>query len=341
MAVVKVKLTDARDEYLGHMEARGLKPGTVRNAGITIDSLIKAVGNIYLSTVGAEHMDKLFGATNWSVGTRNLRRGTFNAFFAWARNRRYMRADFNPLLGWRRLRRPERDKLRVPVQEWGRLMAGCTTELQTMTVALGLYTFLRSSEMQALQIQHVDLENKVLHVYRRKTETRDEMPICTELDGYLRHYLTWYAQRLQEQGGIALSPEHYLLPTQVRGSLRTVNQRFIAGTADLNPDKPTSKPHHWVQQVLDTAGYGDQMSHEGVHTLRRSGARAYFDALVDRGYDGALRRVQSMLGHSSTTMTEIYLGIKLDREQRNRELAGHKMFPDLEAAQSTLHVVNS
>jgi len=339
MAIIKVKISEARVEYLEHLEARGVKASTRRVYEGTINALIKGCGDIYMSTLSAEHMDKLFRATNWQASTRNVRRGMLNSFFAWSRNRRYMRQDFDPLLGWRSIRVPEKDRLRIPVQEWGKLFAAADSPIKRVLIALGLYTFLRGSEIQALQIQHVDLENKLLSIYRIKTESRDEMPICVELEEHLRNYLTWYSQRLQQQGD-SLTAETYLVPAQVRGTHQKVNHRFVKGTARLNPHRAHSRPHRIVQEVLQDAGYSDQMIREGVHTLRRSGARAYFDSLVDRGYDGALRRVQSMLGHSNTIVTETYLGIKLDREQRNRELAGHHMF-QVETAETTLRVVGT
>ena len=76
--------------------------------------------------------------------------------------------------------------------------------------------------------------------------------------------------------------------------------------------------------VLDRAGY--PIAKEGGHTLRRSGARAYYDELCEDGYDGALRRVQSMLDHSTTIVTEGYLGLGLDKEARNKALKGQPMF---------------
>ena len=340
MAIIKVKISEARDEYLEHLEARGIKASTRRVYRDSINALIKGCGDIYLSTLGAEHMDKLFRATNWQASTRNVRKGMFNSFFGWARNRRYMRTDHDPLLGWRRLRVPEKERLRVPVQEWGRLFQACDRPNKEMLLALGLYLFLRSSEVRSLQIKHIDLDNKLISVYRVKTETRDEMPICAELESHLRTYLVWYAERLQKQG-IALGPDHYLIPAQIRGTHDKVNNRFVKGTADLDPTKPQTHAHRLVQEILHDAGYSDTMIREGVHTLRRSGARAYFDSLVDRGYDGALRRVQSMLGHSNTIVTEVYLGIRLDREQRNRELSGQPMFPEAvtEAAGTGLRAV--
>lgn len=66
---------------------------------------------------------------------------------------------------------------------------------------------------------------------------------------------------------------------------------------------------------------------EGVHTLRRSGARALYDRLVSEGYDGAMRTVQSMLHHSSIQTTEHYLGIHLDKKRRDDVVRGKHLFP--------------
>jgi hypothetical protein len=66
---------------------------------------------------------------------------------------------------------------------------------------------------------------------------------------------------------------------------------------------------------------------EGCHTLRRSGARALFDDLVERGgYDGVLRHVSAMLHHKSTLMTERYLGLDVDVKKRNDLIRGKKMY---------------
>jgi hypothetical protein len=44
-----------------------------------------------------------------------------------------------------------------------------------------------------------------------------------------------------------------------------------------------------------------------------------------------MRRVQALLGHASVLQTEKYLGIELERRQRNEMLAGKTMFPGMYA----------
>ena len=87
------------------------------------------------------------------------------------------------------------------------------------------------------------------------------------------------------------------------------------------------KPYDSDKRPLARIGYSDKGS--GEHTLRSSGARALFQRLREEGYDGALRRVSAMLGHKSVLMTERYLGLQLEKTQRNELLAGQVMFPDM------------
>jgi len=69
---------------------------------------------------------------------------------------------------------------------------------------------------------------------------------------------------------------------------------------------------------------------KGIHVLRRSGARAMFDALRAEGHDGALQRVREMLHHSSVKMTELYLGVSLEQELLDQVIRGKRMFPQIE-----------
>ncbi len=63
-----------------------------------------------------------------------------------------------------------------------------------------------------------------------------------------------------------------------------------------------------------------------IHDLRHSFASLF---LLDGGDIFKLSRI---LGHSSVKTTEIYLGLSLEREQRNELIAGQVMFPSVRNA---------
>lgn len=69
-----------------------------------------------------------------------------------------------------------------------------------------------------------------------------------------------------------------------------------------------------------------QARSEYLEYLRAQGMAAKTVHSHGIGHDGALRRVSSMLGHSSTSITEHYLGVDAERRQRNSLLAGKPVF---------------
>jgi integrase len=97
--------------------------------------------------------------------------------------------------------------------------------------------------------------------------------------------------------------------------------------ASLRPTSMLLRPYTVIQRAMAALGY--ETYWEGEHTLRRSGARALADTLRDRGFDSALMRVSSMLGHKDTKITQHYIGWDLEKKQRNEDIAGKPMFPSL------------
>jgi len=319
----KEKLADVVDAYLTHCQALGLEQSTVRAYKQALHTMLTDVGNIEVARLEPRHLDEVFARRNWCVATRNSRLAQYKGFFSWCRARGYMRRDSDPALGWRNARVPEHDWLRVPASEWPRLFSACRHPTETIVVATGLYLFLRASEQKKIQLKHVHLAQAEIDIWRVKNKQFDTMPITSELDGYIRQHLTFMA----EQGWA--DPNHYLVTSRMKMA-KDERGRIVGGTGVFDASRPASAPHTIVQRVLGRAGYSTFK--EGEHTLRRSGARAYFDSLVGQGYDGALRRVQAMLGHEHARTTERYLGLTLDRQTRNNDLKGKPMFPAVQDA---------
>lgn len=315
----KKRLSAAIDEYEQHMRARQLSDGTVKSTLSSLNLMARVIGDPWVDKINHRSMDAVFATYLWHPSTRNQKLQVYKQFFKWLRARRYVTLDFDPLFGWRNISVPEVLRTRVPRSEWSSLFSQCHHPLERIVLGTGLYLFLRASEQQALQLKHVHVAKAEIEIYRVKTKRWDVMPIASELSVLMREHLTWLA----ENG--ASNPNHFLIPTRNRDMRTGPGGKWIAGTGTINPERSLSKPHRIVQRILAKNGY--ETKGEGEHTMRRSGARAYFDSLSERGYDGALRRVQSMLGHKSSRTTEIYLGLDLDRATRNQDLAGQPMFP--------------
>lgn len=331
---MKILLSDAIDEYLASRRAQGLAKNTLRNNTIDLKHLLTSVGNIYTENIDGRHIDATFAALASRRGPAALNNthATYTAFFRWCRQRRYMPRDGDPMEG-RRLRRVQkRTRHRVPLAKFPALLDAAKEPRDRMIIALGLYTFLRQSEMASIKLADVDLDSGELSVTIHKTGEADVMPISAELDREIRRWYLAY----QEAAG-PLQPDWNLIPGRyVTHRHRNALGQIYKVDFRLYPTRTCRRMHEVIRPALEAVGIpttDEEGRHtgEGIHTLRRSGARALFDELQTRGYDGAGRATQTWLHHKSFAVTERYLGIDLDKKRRD-EVKGEPMFPSLEAA---------
>jgi integrase len=314
-----MKLSDASIAYIDYRYSHGTAEATISNYRSLFSRLRKAVGNPDMSQFGHAECDAwaALASDNLCAATFNSERSNLGAFLRWAHSRGLTPkgAELTESMPTRRVQKKERR--RVPMSSFPALLDAAPTPRDRMVVALGLFLFLRASEVVTLRIRDVDLSSGEVAVVVHKTGDVDLMPISSELDAELRRWLSHYAELCGELQG-----DWLLVPAKV-------GYRFHDSATVLTPTKPMTRISDNVKAALVGIGWDVSGAGEGVHTLRRSGARALFDTLVDAGVDGALRRVQSYLHHSSVTMTEHYIGLTQDRAVRDREAKGKPMFPSL------------
>jgi integrase len=227
-----------------------------------------------------------------------------------------MEPDNDPLLGLRYRKVPKDEAARLSINEFPLLLDSAENPRDRILVATGLYLFLRTSELESLRIRDVNLAEGTINTTIFKTGDFDVMPISSEYDKELRRWFTHYSQECGE-----LDSNWYLIPTKNRGS-RT-------GKTLYNPESKICHTERHVERSLNNMGWDTSQGRVGMHLLRRSGARAWFDELNNQTVDGALKIVQAHLHHKSVVMTERYLGLTADRIKRDRVLKGESMFPSL------------
>lgn len=330
-----MRLDEAIAEYTAGRTSVGYAKNTLKVERRALDLLLETVGNIHLRNLSGQHGEQYVASLlskNMTPAVLNLYQGVIRRFSEWAVKRRYMTSA--SALAGRRFIVANAPRRRIPARDFARLLDACVHPQQRVIVALGLYLFLRSSEISHLDVQHVNLDAGEILVYQPKTKRYDEMPICGELDTELRRWLTWYAEDQAPVNG-ALLPHWPLVPARSRmtmvndGSGKGGGRPDVPDHGQVNPYSRAAQVHSKVQDALRRFGWEvGPADREGVHTLRRSGARALFDEMVDTGdiRDGVLRIVQAMLHHKSVTMTEHYLGLEADRERRNDQFKGRRMF---------------
>jgi integrase len=187
-------------------------------------------------------------------------------------------------------------------------------------LALAMNTALRATEITGLRVKDADLDDGELYVYRSKSKRDDRMGITPMLDAELRTWLTTYANSIREP----LDSDMWLFPARLSPQGIDAERQTIPGP--LQPHVRLTHTERIVQRSLRLAGY-DIRPQEGVHTIRRSVARAFFDIQADQGYDGALRNTAALLGHKSVVTTETYLGVSGDRRKRDQILRAQNFLP--------------
>lgn len=322
-----ILLSDLIDEFGAMMAANGYSKNTQRNALYASRRFLAHVGNIQVRNVTSRHVDGYFASRQvqgMAPSTLNTQLAYLRMLFKHATVRSHISGP-DPLAHRRQFRTQKSVRRRIPASDFPRLLDATQHPRDRIILALGIYLLLRQSEIKALKVGDVDLHHGVVSVQVIKSDKADEMPISSELDTELRRWFAWYAEKC---GG--LDPSWCLTPAKGRPFIRGFKgpQDDVA----LDPSRPMAQPQQIVQRAmrelgLATRGEDGASLYEGVHTLRRSAARALFDRLVDDGYDGALRVVQSSLHHSNSKQTEVYLGIELDAKRRDELIRGEAMFP--------------
>ena len=319
-----MNLSDVIQQYLADRLARGAAKGTQRNTKAVLEQFLADIGNVQTRNLRPQHVDLFWSRrTTWSPGTMNRGRATLNTFFIWCQNRGHIARDMELLAGQKAFKVPPRDRLIIPQSEFSTVLETLKDPRDRAITALGLYLFLRISEISSLRWQDLNFDDDWVEVYRSKTYTRDSLPLCEELVSELRRWKLAYASK----AGQTIQRHWFVIPALSRPKgIAVKGQRGWVGVEE-SQYLPTTKArlNRAVTNVLQEIGY--YAPHEGGHTFRRSGATALYHQLASVGHDRAIRLCQAMLGHANLSTTEIYLRLDLDRKVRNDLLAGKPMFP--------------
>lgn len=175
-----------------------------------------------------------------------------------------------------------------------------------MTTAFGLNMGSRGSEISLLQIKHVLLDRRIVGVFQEKTQKFDGfMPIDDALADEFKIYFDWFL------ANYTVTPESYLIPARAEGRKPVWSPYPI-----LRPEVRDTRPYIEIKLMLTELGF-PYVKGEGIHTLRRSAARAWYDELHAAGYPDPIGVLQKLLHHSTRVITERYLGLDHGIQERN------------------------
>lgn len=336
----KQLLEPAIEAYKKHRKSDNLSKSTENLEASILRKFLTATGNIYTVNLTGDHVDEYMDIL-WETNAARSMANYFymmKNFFGWMHETERVRR--NPMARRKAPKFTIKERRRVSADRFGDLLDTARTPIDRMILASGLYLLSRDKEITNIRIGDIlwdikRIRTMVAKQKGRKAKSSDDMPMTLEYQRELERFLAWY----EDQCG-PLQPHWYLHPALTRPEWRPAGpDGKVARYQLVNPTRPSGKHNEMVKECLEAIGFEtrdpvtDEPYMEGMHTLRRSGARARFNELRHMGYDGALREVQMLLHHAHATMTEHYIGIDLDTLKRDEALIDKLMYPSLAGAE--------
>lgn len=337
------RLGAAVTEHIEGMKAQYSK-SHVENRVITLRKLRRVVGDeTWIHDITPQDVTRFWNeiCTTRSNNSQCIDHNATKKFFEWCDDMGY-RAGISPM---KHIRAPKpfyKERRRVPVEQFPDLLAAASlTPRDRMFVACGLYMLCRKVEMYNIPWGHVDRAGGVIYITRTKTDDDDFLAISDELEDELGYYEDWYRYCTDTPKHQALNPKWYLTPSFTKPFF-TGGKAWHRGLIRPTVIMDRQAGSRLVKRALDGIGFPTtdfltgKSTKEGAHTLRRSGARALYDAMIDAGEVAALRHVQLQLGHATPGQTQKYIGAEADKQTRNALIKGKVMYPKAAAAKAVL-----
>lgn len=327
---MRQELSPAIEAFIGHRTSMGIAKQTLKSEKGVLRKFLTVTGNILVESVQEGHIDAYFTVAAKTRSPRTLGQDTavLRAFFSWAERTKRLGRNGNPMA----FRKPPKYAPRVwrgfHVSKVPALLDAAKNPRDRFLLATACFLMGRSMEFSLLRVSSVRLDAGDVSYQIPKTRKADLLPISEEYDEELRRWLKAYAAECGP-----LDPNWYLIPAYTPARLRG----YARLEQHLVPTRPIKFAYRIAQYALEEIGYSVRDENgaplnEGMHTIRRSMARALYEQLRDEGDPQPVETVRAMLNHSTEAQTRHYIGLQSEREHRDARIKGRAMFPSLRAS---------
>lgn len=204
---------------------------------------------------------------NLQSASRSRNLYTLRSFFNYCYKNKY--CDWNATLSVEPVKVQRKERTFLSEEEVMELVGAIDHPLVSVVVTTLFYTGLRISECVNLQVQHVDFQNKVIHVIKGKGNKDRNVPMNKNLYAILENY----------SNTIMVKDSKYFFATEKSKSIT---------------------PAYVNRVINDTVKKLKWSKHVSAHILRHS----FASNLIKNGVN--LVHVQKLLGHSNLKVTSIY-----------------------------------
>lgn len=349
---MKITVTDAVEGYQEHAQSLGLSPEYIRTTMLYLKRFAKSCdqaaresgyrGPLKAERLTPQHVSRFFQTLPSTRASHNRALSALRAFMDYLERMKYLDpGDGKWLLGDRKTKVFTRQpKYYIPVSQFQPMIEAAQERhyADRITLALAFYTLARQGEIASIQLRDLDLEAGMIRIHRFKRKRWTDVTICPELMAELDIWLGVYAEETDygcADWMIRDHPDWFLAPKVIAVKGRAPGGHFDASltTWRIEPESQAEGLEYLVKRMLDIFGAqtedGRRVRHkgEGMHTIRRSGARAMIDHLASvYGEDKALLMVSTMLDHEDTKMTLTYIGRNIEQKRLNEWLKGNSMY---------------
>lgn len=270
--------------------------------------------------LGTDLLDDWWASTKCTYveATSDTRLHQLRAFLGWARKKGWLVDD--PTVFIRAIRPAPKLRERLDARGLLDLVDAADFPQHRIILALCANLGVRQAELKRLLIRDVDLDDGTIAVRVTKTSDTppDPMPITEELDGELRRWLAHY------RAAVPVTLLSHLVPAQHVGKQGVT----------YHPGRTISEPEDVVKRALGRLGWTEEETKgEGIHLVRRSLARIFFDAAeAEASYNEALLGTMRLLHHDRSETTLRYIGVDRQTLARDRFLRGRPFLTRLAGA---------
>lgn len=253
----KVKLVEFIKEYLKFSETNK-RPKTYELDKMATRNFSKLYENLFLNEITSLHLEKYKNArlVEVSASTVNREMDTLKNMLMMAEKWDYIHK--NPAQGVRKFKEPPGRLRYLSDKEIENLLKECKLGYSRMVILTALNTGMRKGEILGLKWTDIDLENRLIHINRTKTNERRDIPINDLLLEALRQY--------KEQG----NSERLFRYDDIKKAFHSACKR--AGIENFRfHDLRHTFASHLVMGGVDLATVKDLMGHKNIAmTLRYS-----------------------------------------------------------------------